>query len=103
MDANTKKEAADYLDRIANQEEWDPEEWQRCHDMVKANWDNELLAYVYDDLVHYSGEFHSLNIFGFRAKPDPGQLQHYRQEFRDIASALRDSLSLDEAKRKYEL
>ena len=73
------------------------------HDLVKANWDNELLEYVYDDIIHYSGEFHHRNILGFRAKPDRYQLAQYRQEFRDIAEALRTGLPLREAKKKYEL
>jgi hypothetical protein len=48
-------------------------------------------------------EFHSRNIFGFRVGPDRNQLEHYRQEFRDIAAALWSSMSLADAKKKYEL
>jgi hypothetical protein len=103
MDDATRNEIADWLDRLADQPVWNAEVWQRCHDLVKANWDHELLEYVYDDIVHYSGEFFSRNIFGFRVKPDRYQLRRYRQEFRDIATALRSSTSLSEAKKKYEL
>ena len=99
----TRKQVADSLVRLSEQSEWNPELWQRCYDLVKANWDNELLEYVHDDLIHYSGEFHSRNIFGFRVKPDRYQLENYRQEFRDIASALQSGLSLSEAKQKFEL
>ena len=83
--------------------EWNAEVWQRCYNLVKANWNNELLGYVYDDIIHYNGLFHSSSIFGFRVKPDRHQLQGYRQEFRDIAAALRSGLSLIEAQKKYGL
>jgi len=43
------------------------------------------------------------NILGFRVKPDRFELEQYRQEFRDIAAALRSSMSLSEAKKKYGL
>jgi hypothetical protein len=42
-----------------------------------------------------------MNILGFRVKPDRYQMENYRQEFRGIASALREHLSLNEAKKKY--
>ncbi len=106
MDGATRNEVAESLERLADQPTWNPDVWQRCHDLVKANWDNELLEYVYDDIIHYDGLFHMRTIFGwilgFRAKPNRYELEQYRQEFRDIASALRSGLSLNEAKRKYE-
>jgi len=103
VDETTRNTVAKCLEQLADQMVWSSELWQRCHDLVQANWDNELLKYVYDDLIHYSGEFHSRNILGFRTKPNRYQLQHYRQEFRDIATALRASMPLSEAKKKYEL
>jgi len=103
MEDAVRIEVADCLERLADQAAWNPELWQRCQDLVKANWDNELLEYVYDDIVHYSGEFHSRNIFGFRVKPDRYQMRRYRQEFRDIATALRSHMSLGDAKKKFEL
>jgi hypothetical protein len=68
MDETTRKEVAECLEQLADQAVWNPELWQRCYDLVKANWDNELLKYVHDDVIHYSGEFHSRNIFGFGVK-----------------------------------
>jgi hypothetical protein len=103
MDDGPRNEVAEWLERLAEQPEWNAEVWQRCYDLVKANWSNELLGYVYDDIIHYSGLFHSRNIFGFRVKPNRHQLEGYRQEFRDIAAALRSSLSLVEAQKKYGL
>ena len=101
MEDATRKEIADRLDELADQQQWNPELWQRCYDLVDAHHDNELLSYIHDDLVHYSGEFHSVNLLGLRAKPDRYQMENYRQEFRGIASALRENLSLNEAKQKY--
>jgi len=101
MEDATRNEIADRLDQLADQQQWNPELWQRCYDLVGAHHDNELLAYIHDDLIHYSGEFHSLNLLGFRVKPDKYQMENYREEFRGIASALRERLSLNEAKKKY--
>lgn len=96
-------EVADCLERLAEQSNWNPALWQRCHDLVQANSDNELLKYVYDDIVHYSGAFHSRNIFGFRVKPDRHELENYRYEFRSIAAAVRCEMALAKAKAKYGL
>ena len=103
MNDGTRNEIAECLERLAEQAVWNSELWQHCHDLVKANWDDELLEYVYDDVVHYSGNFHARNIFGLRVKPDRDQLERYQQEFRDIATALRSSMPLSEAKKKFEL
>jgi hypothetical protein len=103
MDEVTLNQVAACLERLAEQAAWHSELWQQCHDLVRANWDNDLLEYVYDDIVHYSGEFHSRNIFGFRTKPDRRRLERFSQEFRDIAAALRSSLSLSEARKIYDL
>ena len=103
MDEATRNEVAQCLERLAEQEAWNPELWQRCYDLVKANWDNELLKYVHDDIIHYSGLFHSRNILGFRVKPDRHELEDYRHEFRSIAAALRSFMLLSEAEKKYGL
>jgi hypothetical protein len=62
MDDASRNAAAESLEQLAEQKSWNPELWQRCHELVRANWNNELLHYVYDDVVHYSGEFHARNI-----------------------------------------
>jgi hypothetical protein len=103
MDDATRNAIANCLENLANQETWNPALWQQCYDLVSANHEDELLAYVHDDLIHYSGEFHSHNIIGFRTKPDRDQLDQYRQEFRDIAASLRAGLSLPAAQKKYGL
>jgi hypothetical protein len=103
MDHRTRDKVAKCLERLADQTAWNPQLWQQCYDLVKANWANDLLEYVHDDLIHYDGVFHSRNILGAPIKPDRRQLEQYRQEFRDVAAALRSSMSLSEAKKKYAL
>jgi hypothetical protein len=103
MDGPTRNYIAECLETVAAQSAWDAQLWQQCYDAVSTHSQNELLAYVHEDLIHYSGLFHSLNILGFRKEPDRYQLEHYRQEFCDIASALRADITLADAKTKYEL
>jgi|GEM_PF-5121740 hypothetical protein len=103
VDEATRNTIAEALDNLAAQESWNPDVWQRCYDLVKANWENELLAYVHDDLIHYEGNFHSRNLLGFHVKPNPHLLEDYRHEFRAIASALRVNLSLEAAKEQFGL
>jgi len=89
MDDATRREIAASLDRLAEQADWNPELWQHCHDLVQRHRDDELLGYVYDEIVHYSGVFQSPNVFGLRARPRRNQLELCRKEFRVIANAVR--------------
>ena len=86
MDEATRNEAAKCLERLADEAEWNPDLHKRCYELVGANWDNELLKYIHDDLIHYEGVFHSRNILGFRVKPDRHELDDYRHEFRGICN-----------------
>jgi hypothetical protein len=103
MDEATRNEVAECLERLADEAEWNPDLHKRCYNLAAANWDNELLKYIHDDLIHYSGVFHSRNIFGFRVKPNRHELEDYRHEFRSIAAALRAGLSLVDAKKQFGL
>jgi hypothetical protein len=103
IDDKTRNEIAESLERLADEPTWNPEVWQRCYDLVTTHWDDELLGYVWDDITHYDGEFHPRNIFAFHAKAGRHQLDGYGHTFRSIAAALRSSLSLSEAKKKYGL
>lgn len=96
MDDATRKEIADCLDELAAQHVWNDALWQRCYDLVTANWDDELVEYLHDDLIHYSGR--PL----FRSEPRPADLQAYSQEFRDFAVALRSRMSVAEFKKHFE-
>jgi len=96
MDEATRNALADALELLADQQVWNCELWHRCYDLVTANADDELVGYMADDLIHYSGR--PL----FRREPRPKDLQRYRQGFRDFAAALRERLSLSEYRRRYE-
>jgi hypothetical protein len=96
MDDATRDEIANCLDRLAAEPRWNRELWQRCYDLVGANADDELLAYLHDDLIHYSGR--PL----FRSEPRPADLKRYSQEFRDFAAALRSRMSLAQFKTQHE-
>lgn len=98
-----RSKAADSLERLAEEESWNPEAWEECYSLVEANRTDELLRYVFDDLIHYSGAFTPRNILGLPKRPDQQEIQYYRQEFRDIASALRAYMPLNQAKKKYGL
>ena len=95
MDDATRNEIADALDQLAAEPRWNEDLWQRCYDLVGANADEELLAYLHDDLIHYTGT--PL----FRSEPRPVDLQRYSREYRDFAAAIRSRMSLAEFKKQY--
>ena len=83
-----RNEIAGCLELLAAPPAWNEELWQRCYDLVAANMNDELVAYIHDDLIHYTGT--PL----FRSEPRPADLQRFSQGFRDIADALRSRMSL---------
>jgi hypothetical protein len=92
-----RAEIAQSIEDLAAQDTWNPDVWQRCFDLVTANMDqDELVAYIHDDLIHYTGR--SL----FKSAPQAKDLQSFRPEFRDIATALRSKMSLADYKKNYE-
>jgi hypothetical protein len=97
LDDAKRAEIAASLDGLAAQEVWNADVWQRCHDLVSEHMnENDLLGYVYDDLIHYTGRRL------FRSAPLAKDFNPYRQEFRDVATALRSGMSLAEYKKQYE-
>ena len=96
MDDAIRNEIADCLERLASQPVWNEELWQRCYDLVGANHNDELLAYLHDDLIHYTGRS------VFRSEPRPADLKAFSQEFRDFASAVRSRMSLQDFKKYHE-
>ncbi|HZQ18071.1 MAG TPA: hypothetical protein VFA90_05065 [Terriglobales bacterium] len=97
LDEAKKTEIAKSLDDLAAQEIWNADVWQRCYDLVSGHLkDNELLRYIHDDLIHYTGTRL------FRSVPLAKDFGPFRQEFRDVASALRSGMSLDDYKKTYE-
>jgi hypothetical protein len=95
MDDQTRNEIAESLEILAEQQVWNKAVWQRCFDMVEANMEDELIAYFFDDLVHYTGR--PL----FRHEPRPKEIKGYSQEFRDMAHAVRSRMSLSDFKKYY--
>ena len=97
LDETKKAEIVRSLDDLVAQDAWNAQIWQRCYDLVTANADeNELLAYVHDDLIHYTGTRL------FRSTPIAKDFNPYRQGLRDIATALRSGMSLAEYKKNFE-
>jgi hypothetical protein len=97
LDDPKRIEIAKALEDLAAQETWNSDVWQQCYDLVGANAKkDDLLGYVHDDLVHYTGR--PL----FRSAPLPKDLNLYRQGFRDVATALRARMSLADYRKKYE-
>ena len=71
--------------------------WQQCYDLVTANRnEDDLLGYVLDDLIHYTGTRL------FRSTPVAKDFSPYRPEFRDVATALRSAMSLVDYRKNYE-
>ena len=97
LDDAKRIEIANSLEDLAAQEVWNSEVWQRCYDLVAGSMDaEELLGYVHDDLIHYTGRRL------FRSAPLAKDFSPFRQEFRDVATALRSRMSLSDYKNNYE-
>lgn len=92
---------ADALDDLASQQSWNSAVWQKCFNLVTADWDDELVAFVRHELIHYDDVSHPRSILGFKVKPDLHRLQDYREEFRAVAAALRAHMPLIEAKKQF--
>lgn len=63
MDDAERQEIADLLTTLAEKREWDHKTWKRCHELVKANLDNELLDSFYPDFLSYPGLFNLVHLF----------------------------------------
>jgi len=97
LDDVKRIEIAKALEDLAAQDVWSAAVWQQCYDLVGANAEeDELLGYVHDDLIHYTGTRL------LRSAPLPKDFGPYRQEFRDVATALRARMSLADYKKNYE-
>ena len=96
MDDADRKEIADLLTTLAEKREWDHKTWERCHELVKANLDNELLDSFYRDFLSYPGLF-NLRFTSFQptrvsvmgVEPNPTLFEEMRTQFAGVAAALR--------------
>jgi hypothetical protein len=97
LDEAKRMEIAKSLDDLAPQDTWSADVWQQCFDLVTANMnEDDLLGYVLDDLIHYTGTRL------FRWAPMAKDFSRYRPEFRDVATALRSGMSLADYRKNYE-
>jgi hypothetical protein len=103
MNDATRDAVAEALEHLASQESWNSAAWQRCFNLVTANWHDELMEFVHHDLIHYDDEFHPHHVLGFPVKSHFHRLDDYRQEFRAVAAALRANMSLMEATKQFGL
>jgi len=90
---------AEILDAIAAHEEWSQELWEQFDERLRGVSVDDLIAYAYEELIHYSGEFNSMNLLGLRTRPDKIQVDAYKTEFRQICLAIRSGTSWKEYKR----
>jgi hypothetical protein len=96
MDEATRDQIADCFEQLAGEPRWNGELWTRCYDLVRGNSDDEMVGYIMDDLIHYSGR--PL----WKSEPRPEDLQIYAQEFRNFAAALRSRVALSEYRKRHE-
>jgi hypothetical protein len=92
-------EIAATLDAIAAHKGWSDDLWSQFNSLLKRSDVDGILAYAREELIHYSGEFNSTNLLGFRVKPDENQVTNYKDEFRQLADAIRSGTTWVEYKR----
>lgn len=92
----TRNEVADLLTALAEKRDWDHKTWKRCHELIQANLDHEVLQSFYHDFLDYPGLFNLRMAFGtstkvvvMRVEPNPSRLEEVRQRFTGVARGLR--------------
>jgi hypothetical protein len=85
---------AETLDAIADFDGWNDELFTNFTDLVKQIGEDDLVWRAQEELIHYSGEFTSYNIFFQRVGPDRGRVDEYKRILRSIAQALRAGKTL---------
>lgn len=96
MNEASRQEIADLLIKLAEKRDWDHDLWKRCHELVQANLDDELLCSFYQDLLGYPGLF-NLHLTAFnptrvsivQVRSHPAQMDEMRNKFTRVATALR--------------
>jgi hypothetical protein len=90
------RDAADILEAIAEFEGWSSELFDRFEALTVKSEADDLLSEAREELIDYSGEFSSYNIFFQKTKPDAGRVSEYKRIFRSIADALRNGKTFEE-------
>ncbi len=102
-DGAVRSQIAAALDNLVAQTEWNEEAWLQCWNLFQTYGNDELVAHGFDDLVHYSGVFHERNLLGFRVAPQRTILEGHQRTLRNLAAALRANMSLEEARKSFDL
>jgi len=96
MSIGTREEIAEMLTALAYKQDWDQKTWERCHDLVTANLDDDLLDSFYFDFLRYLTLFnlrvvtpHPTRVSVHRVEPNPTMLEESRSQFLRVAAALR--------------
>jgi len=69
MKDSTGQEIADLLIALSEKQDWDHKTWKRCHELIQANLNEEVLNSFYQDFLTYPG------IYNIRAFDYSGPLR----------------------------
>jgi hypothetical protein len=92
-------EIAAVLDAIVAHAGWSDNLWLQFHALLKRAEVDGILAHAAEELTHYSGQFNARNLLLFRVKPDKDQVTGYKDEFQQLAAAIRAGTTWEEYKR----
>ena len=92
-------EIAGVLDAIVAHTGWSDNLWLQFHVLLERAEVDGILAHADEELTHYSGQFNARNLLLFRVKPDKDQVTGYKDEFQQLAAAIRAGTTWDEYKR----
>ena len=87
MGIEASKELAALLRAAASQTVSETDFWDQLKWLSDPASD-PIAALAYETATHYWGNFHEVNLLGFRCKPDPHQVQQGRDELNLIAEGL---------------
>lgn len=97
MTFSTRKEIAELLTVLSGNQDWDQKTWERCHELVAANLDDELLDSFYLDFLRYPSLFNlrfiaplrPTKVSVFPIQPNSTTLKELCSQFLRVATALR--------------
>ena len=98
MAMNRKRQLAAILRAAAKQTIAESDFWTQFEALTDSHDPIEALAY--EPVIHYWGNFHQINIFGFKAKPNKNQVQQGQEELNLLADALEGDWTAEETLQK---